>query len=126
MSHAAQIATIPPARRKLVTNHDAFSYYVRRYGLTFVGSVIPSLDTNTEPSAKQTAELIDKIKAEHVPAIFTEASINPKLEQQLGREAGVRVVDNLYGDNLGKPGSPGATYIGMMEFDTTLIVDALR
>jgi ABC-type Zn uptake system ZnuABC Zn-binding protein ZnuA len=123
---AGQIATIPPERRKLVTNHDAFGYYVRRYGLTFVGSVIPSIDTNTEPSAQQTAELIDKIKAEGVPAIFTEASVNPELEEQLAKEAGVKVVDNLYGDNLGQPGSGADTYIGMMVTDTNLIVGALR
>lgn len=122
----ADIATIPPLQRKLVTNHDAFGYYVHRYGLTFVGAVIPSLDTNTEPSAKQTAELIDKIKAQHVPAIFTEASINPKLERQIGKDAGVKVVPNLYGDNLGKPGSGADTYIGMMVTDTTIIVDNLR
>lgn len=123
---ANQIATIPAARRKLVTNHDAFAYYVARYGLTFVGSVIPSLDSQAEPSAKDTADLIDKIKAQGVPAIFTESSINPKLEEQLAKEAGVKVVSNLYGDNLGAAGSGADTYIGMMETDTRLIVEALR
>ncbi|HEY7033251.1 MAG TPA: zinc ABC transporter substrate-binding protein [Thermomicrobiales bacterium] len=123
---ANQIATIPPERRKLVTNHDAFAYFVARYGLTFVGSVIPSLDSRAEPSAKDTAELIDKIKAEGVPAIFTESSNNPQLEEELAKEAGVKVVSNLYGDTLGEPGSGADTYIGMMETDTRLIVEALR
>ncbi|HEU5434351.1 MAG TPA: zinc ABC transporter substrate-binding protein [Thermomicrobiales bacterium] len=122
----AEIATIPPARRKLVTNHDAFSYYARRYGLTFVGSVIPSLDTSAEPSAQDTQALIAKIKAEGVPAIFTEASLNPRLEQQLAAEAGVKVVPSLYGDTLGPPGSGADTYLGFMITDTRIIVDALR
>lgn len=122
----AQIATIPADRRKLVTNHDAFGYYIARYGLTFVGTVIPGLSTNAEPSAKETADLIDTIKAEKVPAIFTESSINPKLENELGRQAGVAVVPNLYGDNLGDAQSGAATYIAMMVTDTRLIVDALR
>jgi ABC-type Zn uptake system ZnuABC Zn-binding protein ZnuA len=122
----AQIATIPPERRKLVTNHDAFNYYVKRYGLTYVGSVIPSLDTSAEPSAQETEALIGKIKAEGVPAVFTEASLNPRLEQQLASEAGIKVVPTLYGDNLGQPGSPGDTYLGMMVADTQMIVDALR
>ncbi|HEU0115556.1 MAG TPA: metal ABC transporter substrate-binding protein [Thermomicrobiales bacterium] len=121
-----QIATIPPKRRKLVTNHDAFTYYVTRYGLTDVGSVIPSLDTSAEPSAQETEALIGKIKAEGVPAIFTEASLNPRLEQQLAADAGVAVVPTLYGDTLGSPGTPGDTYLGMMVADTTMIVDALR
>jgi manganese/iron transport system substrate-binding protein len=121
-----QIATIPPNRRKLVTNHDAFSYYTRRYGLTFVGSVIPSLDSSAEPSAQETQALIARIKAEGVPAIFTEASLNPQLERQLAAEAGVKVVPSLYGDTLGPPGSGADTYLGFMVTDTRLIVDALR
>jgi ABC-type Zn uptake system ZnuABC Zn-binding protein ZnuA len=120
------VNTIPEERRKLVTNHDAFGYYVARYGLTFVGSVIPSLDTRAEPSAKETAELIEKIKAEGVPAIFTEASLNPALEEELASQAGVKVVSNLYGDSLGEPGSGADTYIGFMETDTRLIVEGLR
>lgn len=122
----AQIETIPPARRKLVTNHDAFGYFVARYNLTFVGAVIPSLDSRAEPSAKETAELIDKIKQQDVPAIFTETTINPKLEQELGKQAGVKVIPNLYSDNLGPAGSGADTYIGMMEIDVDLIVSALR
>jgi ABC-type Zn uptake system ZnuABC Zn-binding protein ZnuA len=122
----SQIATIPADRRKLVTNHDAFGYFVARYGLTFVGSVIPSLDTGAEPSARDTAELIDKIKAEGVPAIFTEVSVNPELERELADQARITVVANLYGDTLGPPGSGADTYIGFMETDTRLIVEALR
>jgi ABC-type Zn uptake system ZnuABC Zn-binding protein ZnuA len=121
-----QIATIPPERRKLVTNHDAFGYFAARYGLTYIGSVIPSLDTRAEPSAKETAALIEKIKAEGVPAIFTEVSVNPALEEELAKEAGVKVISNLYGDTLGEPGSGADTYIGMMQTDTRLIVEGLR
>ena len=123
---AAQIDSIPAARRKLVTNHDAFGYFVARYNIEFVGAVIPSLDSRAEPSAKETAALIDKIKAEGVPAIFTESSINPKLEEELGKQAGVKVIPNLYGDNLGAAGSGAGTYIGMMQTDVNLIVSALR
>ncbi len=122
----AQIATVPPSGRKIVTNHDAFGYYIDRYGLQFVGSIIPSLSSEAQPSAKDVAELITKIKAEHVKAIFLESSINPQLAQQVGTEAGVRVVDTLYGDALGAAGSPGATYVGMMRYNTDTIVNALK
>src|SRR5205085_6436466 len=70
---AADIGTIPPAGRKLVTNHDAFGYFVRRYGLTFVGSVVPSLTTDAEPSAAETQRLIEAIKAQGVKTIYTES-----------------------------------------------------
>jgi zinc/manganese transport system substrate-binding protein/manganese/iron transport system substrate-binding protein len=124
-----QIHTLPPGRRKLVTNHDAFGYYVARYGLQFVGSVIPSFDTSAELSAKDLSDLVDKIRATGVKAIFSESSLPPKTADTVGREAGVRVVEGeqaLYGDTLGPAGSDGATYLQMEEHNTTTIVAALR
>jgi ABC-type Zn uptake system ZnuABC Zn-binding protein ZnuA len=122
-----QISLIPQANRKFVTNHDAFGYYSDRYGLEFVGSIIPSMDTNFEPSAQDLANLVGAIQAQHVKAIFTESSINPKLADQIANEAGVKVVDGrLYGDTLGPPGSGADTLDGMLKFDTDLIVSNLK
>jgi ABC-type Zn uptake system ZnuABC Zn-binding protein ZnuA len=121
-----QIESIPPEQRKLVTNHDAFMYYVNRYGLTFVGSVIPSLSTEAEASAGETQQLVESIAAQHVKAIYTESSVNPRLEQQIAQVAGVKVYSSLYGDALGQPNTPGGTYIGSMRFNTQQIVDGLR
>jgi ABC-type Zn uptake system ZnuABC Zn-binding protein ZnuA len=119
------VTCLPEADRKLVTNHDAFGYFAAHYGLTVVGSVIPSLSTAAQPSAQEIADLIDRIKAEHVPAIFTESSINPQVEEQIAHEAGVRVYANLYGDTLGPAGSPGATYIGMERSNVQNVVTGL-
>lgn len=126
---AKKIDSIPPERRKLVTNHDAFGYYLDRYDLTFVGSIIPSFDTSAELSAKQVSDLVARIRATGVTAIFSEASLPPKTAEAIGREAGVRVVageDALYGDSLGPEGSAGATYLQMEEHNTDTIVNALR
>ncbi len=123
----AQIASIPAANRKVVSNHDAFGYYFDRYGLSLIGSVIPSMDTNFQPSAKELAALVQAIKAQNVKAIFTESSINPQLAQQIGKEAGVQVVAGaLYGDSLGPPGSGADTLDGMLRANTETIVKALR
>jgi ABC-type Zn uptake system ZnuABC Zn-binding protein ZnuA len=116
------IATVPRGERKLVTNHDAFGYFAAHYRITVVGSVLPSLATVAQPSAEDVANLIGKIRAEHVRAIFTESSLNPALEQQIASEAGVKVYANLYGDTLGPPGSPGATYIGMERWNMRAMV----
>jgi ABC-type Zn uptake system ZnuABC Zn-binding protein ZnuA len=113
---------VPRARRKLVTNHDAFGYLAAHYGITIVGSVIPSLSAAAEPNARDTARLIERIEAQHVKAIFTESSINPKLEEQIARDAHVRVYANLYGDTLGPKGSAGATYIGMERWNMRALV----
>ncbi|MEV7807098.1 metal ABC transporter substrate-binding protein [Microbispora sp. NPDC088329] len=126
---AKRIESVPADRRKLVTNHDAFGYYLDRYKLTFVGSIIPSFDTSAELSAKQVSGLVAKIKATGVAAIFSEASLPPKTAEAIGREAGVTVVageDALFGDSLGPEGSAGATYLQMEEHNTDTIVNALR
>jgi ABC-type Zn uptake system ZnuABC Zn-binding protein ZnuA len=125
---AANVRTlraIPVAKRKLVTNHDAFRYLGAHYGITILGSVLSSLSTAAQPSARDIAALIRKIRAAHVKAIFTESSINPKLEQQIASEAGVKVYANLYGDTLGPAGSKGATYLQMERWNVTAIVDGL-
>jgi ABC-type Zn uptake system ZnuABC Zn-binding protein ZnuA len=121
-----QIGMIPEENRKLVTNHDALGYFIAAYGLTFVGAIIPSLESQAQPTARETDELIDRIEVEGVKAIFTEASINPDLARQLADEAHVEVVDDLYVDSLGPPDSGADTYIGMMRSNTTKIVEALR
>ena len=100
------------ANKKLVTNHDAFGYYVDRYGLQFVGSVIPSFDTSAELSGRDIRDLVAKIKATKVKAVFSETSLPPRTAETIGREAGVKVVtgeDALYGDTLGPRGSDGDT-----------------
>jgi ABC-type Zn uptake system ZnuABC Zn-binding protein ZnuA len=116
------------ANKKLVTNHDAFAYYVQRYHLDFVGSIIPSFDTSAELSAKDLTDLVAKVKATGVKAIFSETSLPPKTAETIANEAHVKVVegeDALYGDALGPAGSDGATYLQMVEHNTKTIVSNL-
>jgi ABC-type Zn uptake system ZnuABC Zn-binding protein ZnuA len=124
-----RINALPADQRKLVTNHDAFGYYIDRYRLTFVGSIIPSFDTTAELSGKQLNSLIAKIKAAGVKAIFSESSLPPKTAETIGQQAGVKVEageDSLYSDTLGPAGSSGATYLDMERHNTTAIVTALK
>jgi ABC-type Zn uptake system ZnuABC Zn-binding protein ZnuA len=116
------VATVPPADRKLVTNHDAFGYLAAHYGIRVVGSVFPALSTAAQPSAQDVASLIGRIRAQHVRAIFTESSLDPAVERQIGFEAGARVFADLYGDSLGPAGSPGATYLGMERWNVRAMV----
>jgi zinc/manganese transport system substrate-binding protein len=122
----AIVNEIAPENRKLVTNHDAFSYFANAFGLTVVGAVIPSVSTESEPSAQDTAALLDTIRRENVKAIFAESSVNPKLADTLAHDAGVKIVDDLYGDSLGEPGSGADTLDGMLLFNARKIADALK
>jgi ABC-type Zn uptake system ZnuABC Zn-binding protein ZnuA len=104
---------VAPAQRKLVTDHDAFGYFARRYGIDVVGAVIPSQTTQAQPSAGDLAALTAVIERERVKAIFPESSVSPKLATAIARATGAAVGATLYGDTLGPAGSPGATYLGM-------------
>lgn len=115
--------------KKLVTNHGAFGYYVDRYGLDFVGSIIPSFDSQAELSAQDISNVVRLIKDTGVKAVFSESSLPPKTAEAIGRDAGVAVVagdDALYGDSLGPAGSDGDTYLKMLRHNTREIVDHLR
>jgi ABC-type Zn uptake system ZnuABC Zn-binding protein ZnuA len=122
----ALVESLPPANRKIVTDHDAFGYFIDRYGLTFVGAVIPGTSTQAEPSAKQIAQLEDLIRAEGVRAIFAESSLDPKVAEQVAHDTGVKIVDDLYGDSLGLPGSGADTIEGMLLWNARKIVEALK
>ncbi|CAB4895046.1 MAG: zinc ABC transporter substrate-binding protein [Actinobacteria bacterium] len=124
---AADIDTL--TNKKLVTNHDAFGYFVDRYGLTFVGSIIPSFDTSADLSASDLRNLVTAIKAEGVKAVFSESSLPAKTAASIAADAGVKVVegdDALYGDGLGPAGSDGATYLTMMRHNAQTIASSLR
>jgi len=110
---AACMNRVAPAARKLVTDHDAFNYFARRYAITVVGAVIPSQTTQAQPSAGDVARLTRLIRREGVKAVFPESSINPKLAQAIARQTGATSDHTLYGDTLGPKGSSGATYLAM-------------
>jgi ABC-type Zn uptake system ZnuABC Zn-binding protein ZnuA len=104
-------APVPPEQRLLVTSHDAFGYFARAYDLTQVGTVLPSVTTETEPSARQIQRLVDEIRRTGVRAIFTEEAVDARLERRVAQEAGATVNSSLYADVLGEPGSGAETFI---------------
>jgi zinc/manganese transport system substrate-binding protein len=113
---------IPPGRRKLVTSHDAFNYFAKRYGITVVGAVIPSQTTQAQPSAGEVAKLARLVEQQGVKAIYPESSLNPKLADAIARQTGARSDLTLYGDTLGPDGSPGATYVTMEQANADAMV----
>lgn len=118
----SKIATIPEANRKLVMFHDAFPYFARAYGITIVGVAVEA--PGQEPSAGETAALIDAIRDAGVKAIFSESQFPTRLVDQLAAETGARVVAELYDDALGDP--PITSYVAMIEWDAEQLVAALR
>lgn len=119
----ACIDQVPEDERKLVTTHDALGYYADRYGIEVIGAVIPSLSTQGQPSAGETAELVETIRDEDVQAVFAESSVNAKVEQAIAGETGATVGKALWADTLGPEGSDGATYLQSVASNTKAMVD---
>lgn len=117
-----EVQKVPIDRLKLMTFHDAWPYFCERYGLQCIAVMQSSPDG--EPSAQEYAELVDLIAREKIKVIFGEAGFNPRLIRQLARDTGIDFVDQLHGDTLASEGLP-ATYVGMMQYDISLITSML-
>ncbi|HSM01787.1 MAG TPA: metal ABC transporter substrate-binding protein [Acidimicrobiia bacterium] len=120
------LSTIPPDRRRLVTNHDALGYLAARYGFEVVGVVIPGGSTLAEPGSEELAALVELIDAEGIRAIFADTTEPTALADAIAGEADhlVRVVV-LHTGSLGAPGTAADTLIRMLEENARLIAEAL-
>lgn len=119
----AAVARIPAQRRKAIATHDAFSYFVKAYGIAFVAP--QGVSTEAEASARDVARIIRQVKAQKIPAVFLENVTNPRLVEQIARESGAKVGGRLYSDALSAESEPAGTYIRMMKHNISEIEKAL-
>ena len=115
-------APIPRDRRRIITSHDALSYYGAEYGVTFLAP--QGRSTESEPSAKELRGLIEQIRAQHVTALFVENISNGAILRQIARETGVKIGGTLFSDALSAPGGPAASYLDMMRSNTKAMAAA--
>jgi ABC-type Zn uptake system ZnuABC Zn-binding protein ZnuA len=123
---STQVAQIPVAKRLLVTNHESLGYYADRYQFKVVGTILPSASSDAQPSAQQIAQLITTIQQTGVKAIFLETGTNTDLAQHIAQDTGIQVINDLYEHSLSNKSGPAATYIEMMKYNTSTIVNALK
>jgi zinc/manganese transport system substrate-binding protein len=117
------IAKIPPERRKLITTHDAFGYLASAYGIAFVA---PSgVSTETEPSARDIAQIIHQVKAEKIPAVFLENISDDRLIGRIAAETGASVGGTLFSDSLTDEKGPAPTYIDLVRHNIKALTSAL-
>ncbi len=119
----AAFSAIPQERRRLVSTHDAFGYFAARYGLEFIAP--QGVSTETEPSARDIARIIDAVKRHKVAAVFLENIADPRLTKRIAAETGARVGGTLYSDALSDAKGPAASYIDMMRHNVKELTQAL-
>src|SRR6266567_4095374 len=119
----ASIAKLPPARRKIITTHDAFGYFGATYGMAFIAP--EGVSTESEASAKDVAKIIRQIKAEKIPAVFLENVTDHRLLDQIAKETGAKVGGTLFSDALSEANGPAATYLDMFRHNIATLTEAL-
>ena len=119
----AAIAKIPPERRKVITTHNAFGYFAAAYGVTFVAPV--GVSTESEPSARDIATLIQQIKAAKIPAVFLENLGDDRLIRRIAAETGAKAGGTLYSDSLTDEKGPAPTYIDLVRHNIKALTSAL-
>ena len=123
----AQVNAIPANRRVLVTSHDAFNYFCNQYQFKSAAPAGWSTqDLEAGITAESRRETVKSIKRFGVKAIFVETSVNKTLIREIAKESGVQVGGALYSDSMGRPGSAGESYLGMMRENVLTIVQALK
>ena len=118
-----QVDKIPEKRRVLITSHDAFRYYGRRYGLRLESLI--GVSTEAGAQASDVIRLGKAIRESGVPAVFIETTADPKLLAQIAKDSGVAIGGNLFSDSIGGPQSDAPNYLDMLKFNTDTIVKAL-
>lgn len=120
-----QIAQIPVEQRVLVTDHESLGYFAKAYGFQVIGVIVPGGSTMAEPSAQEMAALEAEIEQSGPPAIFVGTTVNTQLAERIATDTGVTMVP-LYTGSLSDADGPAATYLDMMRYNVSAIVEALQ
>ncbi|NJL08995.1 MAG: metal ABC transporter substrate-binding protein [Methylacidiphilales bacterium] len=119
----AAIARISPERRRIITSHDAFQYFEKAYGITFIAPT--GVSTDAEASAKAVAKIIAQIKKQKIPAVFLENVTDPRLVKRIAEETGAKIGGTLYSDALTEAQGAAPTYIDMMRHNMETLTGTL-
>jgi zinc/manganese transport system substrate-binding protein len=119
-----EFGAIPNVRRRVITTHDAFSYFGAAYGIEFLP--VQGWTTETEPSAADVARLVAQARLHATTAVFLENISDPRMMRQLARDTGLTVGGRLHSDALAPPGQPSATYLDMIRNNANLLLGVMR
>ncbi|MCC6887822.1 MAG: metal ABC transporter substrate-binding protein [Hyphomicrobiales bacterium] len=117
------IAAIPKERRRIITSHEAFSYFEAAYGIDFIAP--QGVSTDSEPSARDVARIITQIKRQKIPAVFLDNITDPRLIQRIAAESGARIGGRLYSDALTDEHGPAPSYIELIRHNVRQLQSAL-
>jgi zinc/manganese transport system substrate-binding protein len=119
----AAVDQIPSTRRRVISTHNAFGYFSDAYGVQFIAPL--GVSTETEPSARDVAEIIGQVRQARIPAVFLENFNDDRLVSRIAAEAGTKVGGTLYSDALSDENGQSPTYIDMVRHNIRALTSAL-
>ena len=118
-----RLQKIPEQRRWLVSSEGAFSYLARDFGLKEL--YLWPINADQQGTPQQVRKVIDAVRANKIPAVFSESTISASPAQQVARETGARYGGVLYVDSLSEPSGPVPTYLDLLRVTSQTIADGL-
>lgn len=122
------LGSVPKERRVLITAHDAFGYFGRRFDFEVVG--IQGISTLSEAGIQDIERIVSLIVDRKIEAVFIESTVSDRNAQALIEGASkrgqtVKIGGELFSDAMGTPGTYEGTYLGMIDHNVTTIARAL-
>ena len=118
-----RIQAIPEERRWLATSEGAFSYLTRDFGLKEL--YLWPINADQQGTPQQVRKVIDAVRANNVPAIFSESTVSADPAQQVARETGIKYGGVLYVDSLTETNGEVPTYLDLLRVTTETIAEGL-
>lgn len=119
-----QVAQIPENKRWLVSSEGAFSYLARDLGLKEL--YLWPINADQQGTPQQVRRVIDRVRQEHIPAVFSESTVSDKAARQVARETGVHYGGVLYVDSLSAADGPVPTYLDLLNVTTRTLVQGIK
>lgn len=119
----ADLDTLPPNERAVVSCEGAFSYLARDFDLQ--EAYLWPVNAEQEGTPKQVVATIDFVRDNDVPAVFCESTVSDKAQRQVAEDTGARFGGTLFVDSLSEEGGPVPTYLDLLTYDARTITDAL-
>ncbi|MBL9177396.1 MAG: metal ABC transporter substrate-binding protein [Verrucomicrobiaceae bacterium] len=117
-----KLEAIPPDQRWLVSCEGAFSYLTRNYGMEEL--YLWPVNADQEGTPQQVRKVVDTVRANKIPVVFSESTISDKAMLQVAKETGARYGGVLYVDSLTADNGPAPTYLKLLQFNADAIVKA--
>ena len=114
-----KLAQVPEAQRWLVTSEGAFSYLTRDYG--FKEAYLWPINAEQQGTPQQVRKVIETVKANNIPVVFSESTISPKPAKQVAKESGAKYGGVLYVDSLSNKNGPVPTYVDLLNTTVSTI-----